>query len=149
MTLQNIIAFCSTGARILAVEDMGIQVRLLQIALEQANYEFLAARDGKEALEKATTLEPDLILLDLELPDLNGFQVLHQLRQDSKTQHIPVIMLTAHAKDAAFFEENRREGDVFMTKPYNPTELITTIERILSVQAQRGPSGDRLSSFYE
>src|ERR1051326_2958741 len=128
MTFQEIIACYSSKERILVVEDMGLQIRLLQIVLEQADYEFLGARDGEEALEKATTLEPNLILLDLELPDINGFQVLDRLRHDPKTRHIPVIMLTAHAKDSGFFEANRREGDVFMTKPYSPPELLTTIQ---------------------
>src|SRR5690348_16889585 len=100
------------------VEDAGVQVMLTRLHLERAGYQVVAARDGREALEQVHDQRPDVILLDVELPGLNGFQVLDRLRSDPATRSIPVIMLTAHAKDAVLFDEWAAERDAFMTKPF-------------------------------
>src|SRR5437763_70959 len=97
----------STGAQplVLIAEDAGIQVRLVQVCLERAGCRVVAARDGLEAMAKIETERPDLILLDIEMPHANGFQVLDKVRSDASTSTIPVIMLTAHAKDSYLFQE--------------------------------------------
>jgi chemosensory pili system protein ChpA (sensor histidine kinase/response regulator) len=117
---------------ILIAEDAGIQVKLAQICLERANYRVVAARDGMEALHSIQTLRPDLVLLDVDMPVMNGFQVLDRLRSDAETCHIPVIMLTAHAKDSGLFAEWATPRDEFMTKPFSPNELLATVKRVLA-----------------
>jgi CheY-like chemotaxis protein len=117
---------------ILIAEDAGIQVRLTQLCLERANYQVMAARDGKEALECIRTSKPDLVLLDVDMPIMNGFQLLNRLRSDEETRHIPVIMLTAHAKDAGLFDEWATPRDEFMTKPFSPNQLLATVQKVLA-----------------
>ena len=121
---------------ILIAEDAGIQVKLAQICLERASYQTMAARDGMEALECIQTEKPDLILLDVDMPVMNGFQVLDCLRSSPETRDIPVIMLTAHAKDSCLFEEWARSEDEFMTKPFSPNELLAAVRRVLAAAAQ-------------
>lgn len=124
---------------ILVAEDMGLMVRLMRFHLERAGYDVLAVPDGTQALARSESDVPDLILLDVEMPGLNGFQVLDKLRSNEATRHIPVIMLTAHAKDAPLFAEWAESADLFMTKPFAPTDLVEQVQRIL---AQRPQAGD-------
>lgn len=116
---------------ILVAEDVGVQVRLTQMCLERADCCVIASKDGADALAQISTHHPDLIILDVDMPQLNGFQVLDTLRSHDETRTIPVIMLTAHAKDSSLFEEWATERDVFMTKPFSPPELIARVRRIL------------------
>jgi CheY-like chemotaxis protein len=116
---------------ILVAEDVGFQVRLIQICLEREGYRIQAARDGHEALVRIAEESPDLILLDIDMPRMNGFQVLDRLRAQPETCAIPVIVLTAHAKDSGLFAEWATPTDVFLTKPFSPTELVRTIEKVL------------------
>ena len=121
--------------RILVAEDMQLLVRLMRFHLERADYEVIAAADGVQALARCEEQIPDLILLDVEMPGLNGFQVLDKLRSNDATRHIPVIMLTAHAKDATLFEEWAGTADCFMTKPFTPDVLVGEVQRILSLRS--------------
>ena len=118
----------------MVAEDVGIQVRLTQMCLERANYAVIAAPNGRDALTRIQSERPDLVLLDVDMPELNGFQVLDALRRDAETRHIPVIMLTAHAKDAALFEEWATPADAFMTKPFSPQQLVTAVKQVLETQ---------------
>ena len=118
-------------AHVLVVEDAGIQVRLMELALSRAGFEVTAAWDGREALRCISQRRPDAIILDVEMPGMNGFQVLDVLRTDAFTADIPVLMLTAHAKDSALFEEWARPADAFLTKPFSPAQLIAEVRRAL------------------
>src|SRR5437870_4656154 len=86
--------------RVLAVDDERHIVRLIQVNLERQGYEVITAFDGKEALKKARSQLPDLIVLDVMMPHLDGFEVLKALKQDPETRSIPVIMLTDKSQDA-------------------------------------------------
>src|SRR4051812_16856949 len=108
----------------LIAEDAGVHVRLAQLCLERAGCRVAAARDGHEALREIEKERPDVILLDIDMPGFNGFQVLDKLRSDPATSEIPVIMLTGHAKDSVIFDEYAGDLDVFMTKPFSPLDLI-------------------------
>lgn len=124
-----------TRPLVLVAEDMGLQVRLVQLHLERAGCDVLAVSDGAQALAQTETALPDLILLDVDMPEMNGFQVLDRLRGSEATAHIPVIMLTAHAKDAPLFAEWANVADLFMTKPFTPDKLVTEVRRILALRA--------------
>ncbi len=117
---------------ILVAEDAGIQIRLTQICLERADYTVVAARNGAEALKRVAEDEPDLIIMDVDMPEMNGFQALDRLRSESHTRHIPVLMLTAHAKDAELFAEWATDADAFMTKPFSPPELVSAVRALLA-----------------
>ena len=117
---------------ILVAEDAGIQIRLTQICLERADYVVVAARNGVEALNKVAEEKPDLIIMDVDMPEMNGFQALDRLRSEPGTRHIPVLMLTAHAKDAELFAEWATAADAFMTKPFSPPELVSAVRGMLA-----------------
>jgi two-component system, OmpR family, alkaline phosphatase synthesis response regulator PhoP len=86
------------GQRILAVDDEERIVRLLQIRLGALGYEVIAAHDGETALQRVAELRPDLVLLDVMMPQMDGFEVLRRLKADPETESIPVIMLTARGQ---------------------------------------------------
>lgn len=116
--------------KILVVDDQKHIVRLVQITLEKAGYEVVTAYDGVEALEKVEQEAPDMLVLDVMMPRMDGFEVLKKLQADAKTRDIPVIMLTAKAQDADIFRGWSSGVSSYLTKPFNPRELLTFVERI-------------------
>jgi len=116
--------------KILAVDDEKHIVRLVQVNLERQGYEVVTANDGKEALEKVESEHPDLVVLDVMMPYMDGFEVLQTLRRNPNTANIPVIMLTAKAQDADVFRGWQSGVDCYLTKPFNPMELISFVSRI-------------------
>lgn len=118
--------------RILAVDDERHIVRLIQVNLERAGYQVATAFDGPEALKKVESEKPDLIVLDVMMPRMDGFEVLKRLRASPETREIPVIMLTAKTQDADVFRGWSAGVSAYLTKPFNPLELITFVKRIFS-----------------
>ncbi|MCE5239824.1 response regulator [bacterium] len=116
--------------RILVVDDERHIVRLVQVNLERAGYEVLTAFDGVEALEKVKNEMPDMVVLDVMMPRMDGFEVLKNLQSDPRFQNIPVIMLTAKAQDADIFKGWASGVSSYLTKPFNPRELLVFVERI-------------------
>lgn len=128
--------------KILAVDDEKHIVRLVQVNLERAGYTVVTANDGKEALEKVASENPDLVVLDVMMPYMDGFEVLQNLRRNSATRDIPVIMLTAKAQDADVFKGWQSGVDCYLTKPFNPMELLSFVKRIFD-SLEGGPDGDK------
>ncbi|CCW34262.1 response regulator with CheY-like receiver domain and winged-helix DNA-binding domain [Chthonomonas calidirosea] len=118
--------------KILAVDDERAIVRLVQINLERQGYQVVTAYDGKEALEKVASEKPDLVVLDVMMPYMDGFEVLQQLRKNPETRDLPVIMLTAKAQDTDVFRGYTSGVDLYLTKPFNPMELVSFVKRIFS-----------------
>jgi two-component system, OmpR family, alkaline phosphatase synthesis response regulator PhoP len=116
--------------KILVVDDERHIVRLVQVNLERAGYEILTAYDGVEALEKVKSESPDMVVLDVMMPRMDGFEVLKNLQADPRYQDIPVIMLTAKAQDADIFKGWSSGVSSYLTKPFNPRELLVFVERI-------------------
>ncbi len=128
--------------KILAVDDEKHIVRLVQVNLERAGYEVVTANDGKEALQKVAEENPDLVVLDEMMPYMDGFEVLQNLRRNPSTRDIPVIMLTAKAQDADVFKGWQSGVDCYLTKPFNPMELLSFVKRIFG-SLDGGPDGDK------
>ncbi len=125
--------------KILAVDDERHIVRLVQVNLERAGYQVVTAFDGREALEKVESENPDLVVLDVMMPYMDGFEVLQTLRKNQSTRDLPVIMLTAKAQDADVFRGWQSGVDCYLTKPFNPMELISFVKRIFtSMQESEG-----------
>ena len=120
------------GNKILAVDDERHIVRLIQVNLERAGYQVITAFDGPEALKKVESDKPDLVVLDVMMPKMDGFEVLKRLQANPETRDIPVIMLTAKAQDADVFRGWSSGVSAYLTKPFNPLELITFVKRIFS-----------------
>lgn len=129
--------------KILAVDDERHIVRLVQVNLERAGYEVVTAFDGREALEKVQSEQPDLVVLDVMMPYMDGFEVLQTLRKNQSTRDLPVIMLTAKAQDADVFRGWQSGVDCYLTKPFNPMELIAFVKRIFT-SMNEGPEGNIL-----
>ena len=124
--------------RILVVDDEARVLAVLQKRIESAGYEVITAMDGNEALLKARAENPDLIVLDLILPKLNGYQVCSILKRDSYYKQIPILMLTARSQEKDVDEGMRVGADAYMTKPFKNDILLGQIEQLLSkVEAKR------------
>ena len=122
--------------KILVVDDERHIVRLVEVNLQRAGYEVVQAYDGVEALEKVSADKPDMIVLDVMMPRMNGFDVLKNLKAKPETMDIPVIMLTAKAQDADIFRGWQSGVDSYLTKPFNPMELLTFVKRIFESQEE-------------
>jgi two-component system, OmpR family, alkaline phosphatase synthesis response regulator PhoP len=132
--------------RILVVDDDRHIVRLVQVNLERAGYTVLTAFDGIEALEKVKQENPDMVVLDVMMPRMDGFEVLRNLQADPHTSSIPVIMLTAKAQDADIFRGWASGVSSYLTKPFNPRELLVFVERIF-VSLESGGGEDEEPVF--
>jgi two-component system, OmpR family, alkaline phosphatase synthesis response regulator PhoP len=117
--------------KILAVDDEKHIVRLVQINLQKEGYEVIIAGNGREALDKMAEQTPDLVVMDVMMPEMDGFEALQNMKASAATANIPVIMLTAKAQDADVFRGWQSGADLYLTKPFNPGELITFVKRIL------------------
>lgn len=120
-------------ARILCVEDEAGMLDLLRLILEAADYVFLGARDGAEGLEMMQSEQPDLVLLDLMLPEMDGAEVLLRKKQDPNIKQIPVIAVTALTSPFdQLMWKRRTEIKDYVTKPFKRRELLDTIAQVLS-----------------
>ncbi|MHB0912852.1 MAG: response regulator transcription factor [Armatimonadota bacterium] len=135
--------------KILAVDDEKHIVRLVQVNLERQGYEVVTANDGKEALQKVEEEKPDLLVLDVMMPYMDGFEVLQTLRRNPETANIPVVMLTAKAQDADVFRGWQSGVDAYLTKPFNPMELISFVKRIFKALDDEGGSSAGGQKVYD
>ena len=119
-------------ARILIVEDEPSIVKLISFRLERLGHEIIWEDNGVQALETAHDQLPDLILLDVMIPALNGFQVLERLKQAPETQRIPVIMLTAHGHGHDVAAGLGGGAEDYIVKPFSFPELIARVNTVLA-----------------
>ena len=123
----------TTRPRILCVEDEAGMLDLLRLILDAADYVFLGARDGAVGLEMMRSEQPDLVLLDLMLPEIDGAEVLLRKKQDPAIQQIPVIAVTALTSPFdQLMWKRRTEIKDYVTKPFKRRELLDTIAQVLS-----------------
>lgn len=128
--------------KILAVDDEKHIVKLVQANLVRHGYDVVTAYDGKEALQKVTDEHPDLVILDVMMPFMDGFEVLQTMRRNKSTRDIPVIMLTAKTQDTDIFKGWQSGVDCYLTKPFNPMELVSFVKRIFKSMGDDGQTGD-------
>ena len=128
---ERISRLSDTRTKILIVDDEPDTVLPLKRALEIEDFNVIEAQDGIEALEMVSAETPDLILLDLMLPKLNGFEVCQRLKQDEATSSIPIIMLTAKSETSDKIEGIEIGADDYVTKPFNLDELKARIKAVL------------------
>jgi DNA-binding response OmpR family regulator len=117
--------------RILAVDDELVTARLMQYHLERAGYEVTVAHDGEEALAKVAESQPDVIILDVMMPKLHGFEVLRRLKDDPKTEPIPVIMLTAKSESEDALQGYDSGAQWYLSKPFEPDVLLAYVRNVL------------------
>ena len=114
------------------VDDEPEAVELVEFNLRQAGFDVLTAGDGAEALKKARTLLPSLIVLDLMLPEIDGLEVCKMLRRDPATKLIPIVMVTAKAAEIDRVLGLELGADDYVTKPFSPRELVLRIKKVLA-----------------
>jgi two-component system alkaline phosphatase synthesis response regulator PhoP len=130
--------------KILAVDDERHIVRLVQVNLERAGYQVITANDGREALEKVASERPDMVVMDVMMPYMDGFEALNCLKKDPATRDLPVIMLTAKAMDSDVFQGYSAGVHCYLTKPFNPNELIAFVRRIFASETDGNGGGSVL-----
>ena len=117
--------------RILIVDDEPDLLETIQVTLETAGYECLVAYDGFRGLDRARNEKPDLIVLDVMLPGLNGYKICRLLKFDEQYKRIPIIMLTAEAQEKDRLIAEETGADYYMTKPFEPDKLIAKVAELL------------------
>ena len=127
--------------RILAVDDEPNIVRLIQVNLERHGYEVETANNGVQALEKIRARRPDLVVSDVMMPEMDGFELLSTIKRDPALEDLPIIMLTAKTQDKNVMEGYTRGADMYLTKPFNPAELLAFVKRILQSSGGGGADG--------
>jgi CheY-like chemotaxis protein len=118
--------------RVLVIEDSASVRRLIEVCLRVLDVEVAAAADGIDGLNVARETLPDVIVLDIGLPGMDGWEVLSHLRSGSDTRPIKVLILTAHAQPEVAQQAAKGGADDFMTKPFRPTELRERLEKLLA-----------------
>jgi DNA-binding response OmpR family regulator len=131
--------------KILVVDDERMIVAMVKDLLETKQYEVLTAYDGEEGLKKARSAQPDLILLDIMLPKLDGFKVCRLLKFDLKYRKIPILLLSARAADVDRDLSAQVGADAYMVKPFEPQQLLTKISELLKgrdISSSPGKGGE-------
>ena len=121
--------------RILLVDDEPMIIRMVGDRLRMEGYEVLIAEDGQEGLQKAQTENPDLIILDLMLPKLNGYSVCSVLKRDARYQKIPIVIFTGKTDETEEEMKLLSGADAYVQKPFKASELLGHLTRLLSPSA--------------
>ena len=117
--------------KILAVDDEPDALELIEFNLKNSGFDVITAQDGKEALNQVRKKAPDLILLDLMLPEVDGLELCKAFRRDPATAPIPIIMLTARAAEIDRVLGLELGADDYVTKPFSPRELVLRVKKLL------------------
>ena len=127
-------------ARILIVDDSPSQLLGIQRIVEKLGHESITAEDGAAGVEVAKRELPDMVLMDVVMPNLNGFQATRTLSRDATTKHIPVILVTTKDQDTDRMWGLRQGAKAYLTKPFSEDELAEVIERIFNTSDAPPPS---------
>lgn len=120
-----------TEKRILVADDDPVILRLIQVNLELEGYQVLTASDGEEAVDSATAEHPDLVILDIMMPRLDGYQACERLKSAEATKDIPIVFLSAKAQQSDIEKGQTYGVEAYLTKPFDPTELLDVVERVI------------------
>jgi two-component system alkaline phosphatase synthesis response regulator PhoP len=117
--------------RILIAEDEPNIVISLEFLMREAGYDVTVASNGIDAIDLAEKLQPDLVVLDVMLPAVNGFEVCRRIRENRATRNAPVLMLTAHGRESEMEKGLAAGANAYMTKPFSTKELVDTVAGLL------------------
>ncbi|MGV8898219.1 MAG: response regulator transcription factor [Burkholderiaceae bacterium] len=117
--------------KILIADDEPNIVISLEFLMQQNGYEVATARDGEDAMQKITSFQPDLLLLDIMLPKLNGFEVCQRIRENSDWGRIKIIMLSAKGREIEVSKGIALGADAYVTKPFSTKDLIAQVQGLL------------------
>ncbi len=117
--------------KILIVDDEADIIEILQFVLETQGYECITAMDGEEGLKRAREDNPDLIILDVMMPKINGYKISRLLKYDSKYKNIPILMVTARSQEEDKIIGEETGADEYITKPFNVDEVVKKVKNYL------------------
>lgn len=137
----------TNSGRILVVDDVQANVHLLTTYLKAVGYQVIPARDGEEALLMLRDTNPDLILLDVMMPKLNGFEVCHRIRNEDATKYIPVIIVTALNDIEDKIKGLEAGADDFISKPFNKLELLTRVKSLLRIKSLHDQLNEKIAEL--
>lgn len=121
--------------KVLIVDDELNIVTALQFLLQKSGYEVMAAQNGDEALQRVESFAPDLVLLDVMMPRISGYEVCRRMRERADWRHIKIIMLTAKGRDVEMSKGLSIGADLYITKPFSTQDLVARINGLLAVGA--------------
>jgi DNA-binding response OmpR family regulator len=122
---------------VVCIEDEPEMVDLIKLILGRKGFELIGAMGGREGLDAIRRVKPDLVLLDLMMPDMDGWEVYQQIKADDELKHIPVIVVTAKAQSIdKVLGLHIAKVDDYVTKPFGPQELVHSVERVLAKAAR-------------
>ncbi len=116
---------------VLVVEDQRAQREMIADLLKVSGLSVTLATDGVEALEQIDAQCPDLVVLDIVMPRMNGYEVCRRLKQDPKTQNVPVVMCSTKGEEFDRYWGMKQGADAYIAKPFQPTELVGTVKQLL------------------
>ena len=118
-------------SEVLLVEDSPVQRELISGILKDNGWKVTIACDGVEALEQLQTFNPDLVVLDIVMPRMNGYEVCRRIKSDPKTKNVPVVMCSSKGEEFDRYWGMRQGADAYIAKPFQPVELVGTIKQLL------------------
>jgi two-component system cell cycle response regulator len=121
-------------AQILVVDDVQANIKLLEAKLSSEYYDVISAKDGFEAISQAKEHKPDLILLDVMMPGMDGFETCKKLKEDAELSHIPVVMVTALSEKSDRLKGLESGADDFLTKPINDMALFARVRSLIRIK---------------
>ena len=119
-------------AKILIVDDSPTEIHLLRVMLEKQGHECIESSSGEDGVEVAKHEQPDLVLMDVVMPNLNGFQATRALTRDDSTKHIPIVLVTTKDQETDRVWGMRQGAKAYLTKPFNENELTGIIAQFIS-----------------
>lgn len=127
---------------ILIVDDEPHMLRVTELSLRRGGYSLLIARNGREAIELAERMRPALIVMDVQMPEMDGLTALKILKESPDTNGIPVIMLTARGHAVTRATAEGTGAAEFLTKPFSPSQLLATVQQLIAAKAAPQTAAD-------
>ncbi|RZS87121.1 response regulator receiver domain-containing protein [Motilibacter rhizosphaerae] len=125
-------------ARVLVVDDSASVRDLISLNLSLEGFEVVTACNGREALDRVHDLAPDIVTLDVTMPDMDGFGTAERLRQDERTRELPIVIVSACAQESDFKRAEEIGVDAYVTKPFDPEDLVRIVLGLTDGGAERG-----------
>jgi DNA-binding response OmpR family regulator len=127
-----------TPTRVVCIEDEPEMIDLVRLILSRKGFEVIGAPGGQEGLEAIAEMHPSLVLLDLMMPDMDGWEVYQRMKGNPESSHIPVIVVTAKAQGIdKMLGLHIAKVDDYITKPFSPAELLSSVEKVLAESESR------------
>jgi len=131
--------------KILVIEDDPATLRLVDYSLRHDGYQVLTASNGLEGIQKAHNEAPDLIILDVMLPGMDGFEICHSLRSEPDTAQLPILMLSAKAQEIDKNTGLKVGADDYLAKPADPSEIVRRVESLLAPKKHAAPAQEKVN----